>query len=110
MSIIIGNGVHITYDESEVRCPICTAMFDAGGKMEKAKYPVFKMKCPNCKGLVGISVPIFGGNTKCYEWNPPKIKDPVILETETPFKVNGKVVVKKPYDDNSRDEQDGVYI
>jgi hypothetical protein len=101
MSIIIGNGMCITYSETEVKCPICTSMFDASDKMEKAKYPVFKMKCPACKGAVGISVPIMGGNTECFEWNPSHR-----ITNVTPNRVNGKIVTKKKgYDDND-DEDD----
>lgn len=87
MSIIIGNGMLITYNETEVTCPICTAKFDAGTKMDKAKYPVFKMKCPKCKGKITISVPIYSGEVRCWETECPKnIKR---LETVTPNKVNG---------------------
>jgi hypothetical protein len=101
MSIIIGHGALITYFETELQCPICTFKFDASDKIDKAKYPVFKMKCKGCKAWIGISVPVFGGNTSCFEWNPPKVKDSPRLEYVTPFKVNGKEVVRKPYDDNS---------
>lgn len=97
----------ITYSETEVKCPICTFEFDIGERASKAKYPVFKMKCPGCKSWVGISMPIFGGNTKCFEWNKPKTSEPR-LENITPNKVNGKVVIKKPYDDNS-DESEEIY-
>jgi hypothetical protein len=87
MSIIIGNGMCITYNETEVVCPICTFKFDAGGKIEKAKYPTFKTKCPACKGKIGISTPIYSGNTTCFEWDVPKsVKR---LETITPNKING---------------------
>ena len=79
----------ITYSETEVECPICTFKFDAGKKMEKAKYPTFKTKCPACKGSIGISVPIFGGNTKCFEWETsPNVER---METITPNKVNGRI-------------------
>ncbi len=49
MSIIIENGMLLTYIETEVECPICTFKFDASAKIEKAKLPIFKMKCPGCK-------------------------------------------------------------
>jgi len=110
MSLIIGNGAWITYDESDVECPICTFKFDASDKIEKAKYPTFKTKCPACKGKIGISMPIFGGHTKCFEWDAPTAKALTRLETETPFKVNGKILPKKkPYDDNS-DESSYIYM
>jgi hypothetical protein len=109
MSVIIGNNMCITYSEMEVRCPICTFDFDASDKMSKAKYPIFKTKCPACKGLIGISIPIFGGNTKCFEWNPPKTIANNQLENITPNKVNGKIVIKKPYDGNSDDELSDIF-
>lgn len=90
MSLIIGNGMCIIYSETGIKCPICTFEFDAGDKMDKAKYPVFKMKCPGCKSAIGISIPIFGGNTKCFEWNAPKTKDDNRLENISPNKINGK--------------------
>lgn len=88
MSLIIGGGVYISYSETEVECPICTFKFDAEEKIEKAKYPTFKTKCPGCRGEIGITIPIFGGNTKCFEWNAPKTGER--LETITPNKVNGR--------------------
>ena len=106
MSIVIGNGALISYDESDLECPICTSVFDASEKMSKAKYPTFKTKCPYCKGIIGITIPIFGGNTKCFEWNIPNIIEHNRLKTESPFKVNGKVVAKKKYDDNSGQPSD----
>ncbi|MBK7362919.1 MAG: hypothetical protein IPJ01_11525 [Micavibrio sp.] len=106
MSIISGNGALIGYDESDLECPICNSIFDASEKMSKAKYPTFKTKCPICKGIIGITIPIFGGNTKCFEWNIPKIIEHTRLKTEAPFKVNGKVVIKKTYDDNSDEPSD----
>lgn len=106
MSIVIGNNMCITYSETEVTCPICTFEFDASAKMDKAKCPVFKMKCPACKSAIGISIPIYGGNTKCFEWNPPKTTENNRLENITPNKINGKVIVEKPYDDNSDDEDE----
>lgn len=69
--------------ESILECPICTATFDASGQIDKARYPAFKTKCPACKGKIGISLPIFGGTTKCFEWETP---EPV--ETIAPFEVN----------------------
>lgn len=108
MSLIIGNGTCITYFETEVICPICTFKFDAGSKIDKAKSPVFKMKCPACKSIIGISVPIFGGNTTCFEWAVPKGVKP--LKTITPNKING-VEVKPPkaFDDNS-DEPSDIFV
>ncbi len=97
MSVIIGNGMCISYMETEVECPICTFKFDVGEKADKAKYPVFKMRCPACKSWVGVSMPIFGGNTECFEWNPPKTKKDNQLKTTTPNRVNGKIVTKKPF-------------
>lgn len=101
MSIIIGKGMCISYFETEVKCPICTFEFDASDKIEKAKYPLFKTKCPACKGAIGISVPILGGNTKCFEWNPSHR-----ITNVTPNKVNGKIVIKNNYDDNSGESSD----
>ena len=103
MSIIIGGGALITYNETEVKCPICTFEFDVGEKMEKAKLPVFSMKCPACKSKIGISIPIFGGTTKCFEWNAPKTVANNRLENVAEFKINGRVVIKKQHDDNSGD-------
>lgn len=103
MSIIIQPGLLISYMESEVTCPICTFVFDASDKIAKAKNPYFKTKCPACKGSIGISMPIFGGTTKCFEWNSSK-NVPAIV-TETPNKVNGKVITK-PLFDNNEDEQE----
>jgi hypothetical protein len=94
MSVIVGNGVWISYNETDIKCPICTFEFDASEKIEKAKYPVFRTKCPACKGKIGISVPLFGGNTKCFEWIAPKTTKDNRLRTETEFKVNGEIVVK----------------
>ena len=106
MSIIIGNGMCITYSESEVTCPICTFEFDASNKMGKAKHFIFKMKCPACKSAIGIRIPVFGGETKCFEWNPPKTVKNNRLENTTPNKVNGVVVIEKRYDGNSDEESD----
>jgi len=93
MSIIIGGGKLITYSETELECPICTFKFDAAEKMDKAKYPTFKTKCPACKGNIGISMPIFGGTTKCFEWaDSPHIER---LETIAPFSVNGKEITNQ---------------
>lgn len=91
MSLIMGNGMCITYMETEITCPICQQVFDATAKMEKAKYPVFNTKCPKCKGKITISEPIFGGELKCWETNcPPSVKR---LKTVTPNKFNGKKVI-----------------
>ena len=95
MSVIIGNGMCITYSETEVKCPICTFEFDIGDKFEKAKQPVFKMKCPACKSKLGISMPIFGGNTECFEWDAPKTEKDNRLKTITPNKINGKIIIEK---------------
>ncbi len=65
MSLIIGNGVCISYFETENTCPICDQTFDATAKMDKAKYPVFNTRCPKCKGKITISVPIMGGELEC---------------------------------------------
>ncbi len=106
MSLIIGNGMCITYSETEVECPVCTFVFDTGDRASKAKYPIFKMKCPACKSKLVIHIPIFGGNTKCFEQIAPKTKANNRLETTTPNKINGKIAVKKLYDDNSDDEKE----
>jgi len=89
MSLIIGNGILLNYLETEVTCPVCTFEFDVSDKMEKAKYPVFKMKCPACKSALGVSTPIFGGELTCYEWNVPKGVER--QETKTPNRFNGKI-------------------
>ncbi|MCH7826412.1 MAG: hypothetical protein IIC75_00325 [Bacteroidetes bacterium] len=86
MSVIIGKGTVITVMETKLECPICTAAFDASEKIDKAKLPVFKTKCPECKGKIGISLPIFGGTTKCFEWKTPPHVKPV--ETVAQFEVN----------------------
>ena len=98
MSIIItGKGFLITISETELICPICEQSFDASEKMDKAKYPVFKTKCPICKGRIMISIPIFGGTTKCSELEiSPNVER---LETVAPFTVNGKEV-KSDLDNN----------
>jgi hypothetical protein len=111
MSLIVGNGMCITYMETDVTCPICTFEFNCGEKYEKAKKFIFKMKCPACKSWIGIRMPVFGGTTKCFEWNPPKTKEDNQLKTETPNRYNGKIVVEKPaYDDNSDDAQADIYV
>lgn len=103
MSIIAGKGFLITVMETELKCPICTFNFDASDKMDKAKYPTFQTKCPACKGKIGISIPIFGGTTECFEWGTnPKYQ----LRTKAPFTVNDKEVIKKPFDDNSDEAED----
>lgn len=104
MSLIIGNGMCITYFENEVTCPICEQVFDASNKMGKARNPIFKTKCPTCKGKITISIPIFGGELKCWETDCPKTVDR--LETVTHNKVNGRTVIPKPYDDNSDERSD----
>ncbi len=90
MSIIHRNGALITYMETLVTCPICTASFDVSKAADRAKYPLFKMKCPHCKSSVGVSMPIFGGNTECFEWNAPKLEHAEPLKTITPNKFNGQ--------------------
>jgi hypothetical protein len=91
MSIIIGKGYILSCNETEAQCPICNQAFDAGEKIWKSKYPVFKTKCPKCKGKIVIASPIMSSDTlKCWEAECPKnVKR---LETETPFKVNGEIV------------------
>lgn len=81
MGIIAGKGVLITFMETDVTCPICTAVFNASNKIEKAKYPTFNTKCPRCKGKITIATPIFGGRLKCWETNCPAVVER--LETET---------------------------
>lgn len=88
MGIVTGKGMLITVMENELECPICTFKFDASAKMDKAKYPTFKTKCPGCKGAIGIKMPIFGGTTECFEWDtPPNVEQ---LKTVAPFTVNGE--------------------
>lgn len=87
MSIITGKGILITYCETEVECPICTFKFDADDKIDEAPYPLFETSCPACKGAIGISVPIYGGNTTCFEW-----ADSFRITTVTPNRINGEVI------------------
>ena len=88
MCVITGKGFLLEVIESNLECPICTFVFDASDKMDKAKYPTFKTKCPACKGKIGISMPIFGGTTKCFEWETsPNVKQYVTI---APFTVNGE--------------------
>jgi hypothetical protein len=90
MSLIIQNGALIDIIETELECPICTFKFDASEKMDNTKHPVFKTKCPGCKSVIGISIPIFGGTTECFEWaTSPVIKQ---LKTTAPFTINGKII------------------
>ena len=106
MSTLHGNGYLITYMETEVTCPICDFTFDASEKIDKAKHPAFKTKCPRCKGKIGISTPIMGGKIKCYELPELNKSNSNLKINITPNKVNGKPVVKKLYDDNSDDMED----
>lgn len=109
MSLILGKGMIVTIIETDLTCPICTAVFDASKMMDRAKYPCFNTKCPKCSGKITIQEPMYSGNVKVWETNPPLIKNPEILQTETEFKINGKVVRKKLYDDNS-DEPDDILL
>ncbi len=102
MSVIHGKGVYITYMETEIVCPVCEAEIDIADKADKAKDPVFKMKCPKCKSWLGVSMPIFGGTTECFEWNTPKNVKP--QRTVAPFLVNGQVVVPKVLEEDDDDE------
>ena len=104
MSIYTGKGFLLTYVETEVTCPICEQVFDCAARSEKAPHPVFNMKCPICKGKLTVSVPIMGGELKCWEQECPKTVKR--LETKTQNKVNGKVPIKKHYDDNSDEPSD----
>lgn len=104
MSLIIGNGMCITYMETEITCPICDQVFDASAKMEKAKYPIFNTRCPKCKGKITISEPIFGEILKCWETECPKTVKR--LKTITPNRCNGKIVSVNNiinYDDGEED-------
>jgi hypothetical protein len=86
MGVIVGKGILISTVDTMLTCPICYGEFDASHKIEKAKYPYFKTKCPKCKSAIGINVPIFSSHgTKCFEWNPPKGHE--AIETETDFSV-----------------------
>lgn len=89
MNIITGPGYIISCLETEAQCPICTAKFDVGAKMEKTINPVFKMKCPKCKGKITVSTPFFSSDTMRV-WETECPKNVKRQETETPFKVNGK--------------------
>jgi hypothetical protein len=105
MSIIIENGMLITYMETELNCPICGQLFDASKKMDKAKYPVFNTKCPICKGKITIAEPFMGGNLECWETNCPASVERLI--TVMPNKVNGVPIPEpKLYDDNSDEPSD----
>lgn len=104
MSVLLQGGGIITVMETELECPICTFVFDASEKMDRAKYPMFKTKCPACKGKIGISMPIFGGTTECFEWDVPA--NVTGVKTIAPFMVNGNVVIAKLYDDNSDEESE----
>lgn len=109
MSIWSGKGYLITVVESEVTCPICDQIFDCGGKMEKAKYPVFNMKCPFCKGKITISTPMMGGQLECWETNCPKTVKR--LKTTTENKCNGipySELTKKNDDDTEDDYEDDL--
>ena len=103
MSVIVGSGVYISYMETEVECPVCSAIIDIGEKADKAKYPVFKMKCPKCKSWLGISMPIFGGTTECFEWNVPKNVRP--QKTVAPFLVNGEPVKPRALEEDNDDDE-----
>lgn len=102
MSIIVHGGMIMTVMETEVECPVCTFKFDIGAKAEKARYPMFKTKCPACKSKLGISMPIMGGTTECFEWDVPKGVPQ--LRTKSPFTVNGKIPIPKPDEDNEGEE------
>ena len=93
MSLIIGNGMCISYAETEITCPICEQVFDASKKMDKAKYLVFNTKCPICKGKITISDPFFGGELKCWETECPKGVER--LSTTTPNRYNGRIIIQK---------------
>lgn len=103
MSLIIGNGICLTYGETNIKCPICTAVFDASAKMARAKYPILNTRCPHCKGKITISEPMYSGELKCWETECPH--NVARKTTITKNKVNGRVVSPKLYDDNS-DEPD----
>jgi hypothetical protein len=70
--------------------------------MDKADLPVFKMKCPACKGKVGIRIPIMGGTTECFELG---VKDSIRITTKAPFTVNGEVELPKVFNDNTGEEE-----
>lgn len=110
MSVLVGNGMLVTFMDTEITCPICASVFDASKKIDAAKYPLFNTWCPKCKGKITISVPIFGGNTKCWETNPPKTKKDLQLKTETPFTVNGKAPKKRLYDNNEDEDDEEVEV
>lgn len=88
MSVSIGKGWYISEMETEVTCPVCEKEFDASVKMDKATCPVFRMKCPACRTVLGISMPIFGGVTTCFEWDV--FDDKIRLVRKSKFKVNGE--------------------
>ncbi len=105
MSVEIGRGYILSVLETECTCPICEQVFDASDKIEKHKYPIFKTKCPKCKGKITISAPVFSSDLlKCWETECPK--NVPRLETVTPFMVNGVPVKEKLFDENSDDESD----
>lgn len=102
MSVLRGNGYWIHVNETDLTCPVCTAPFNAGDKMNKAKFPIFKMKCPACKSPIGIRIPIFGGTTQVFEWNTPPHVHP--LQSDAPFTVNGIEPTTKEFIDNQDDD------
>jgi hypothetical protein len=56
-----GNGYLLDLSQSVFDCPICTCENDIGGKIEKAKLPVFRIKCNGCKRpLQAFSCPFTG--------------------------------------------------
>lgn len=103
MSIItpIGGGI-ISIMETDIVCPVCAFEFDCSDKADKAKHPLFNMKCPACKSKLKILMPIFGGTTQCWEADVPKNVER--LTTKSPFCVNGIPVKKKIFDDDKDDE------
>lgn len=86
MSVILGKGFLIDTVDTLLTCPICTADFDASAKMDKAKNPYFKTKCPKCKGKIAILMPMFNGPTRVFELDVPESVQ--AGETETDFTVN----------------------
>ena len=106
MSQILGKNYLATFIETEVECPICTFAFDCSEKSEKAKYPLFKMKCPACKSLLGIYLPIFGGDTECFEWIGENNGNRLTFKTDYRLIIEKPIIIEKDddFDDDDLEE------
>lgn len=67
-----GKGMHIHLTSSIFDCPICSCENDISEKIEKAKLPVFQIKCRGCKrDLEVFSCPLTGKLTVSEIINKP---------------------------------------